>query len=187
MSIKNSIKGKPSLVNFGISDNKKTIITKDSENHLQSINLLNSKIESLEGTIENALKVYNNGKSCTSWFSANLRLGSLMLELNQNEVLSATETNEEGLTNFGENFLRKLFYNLIVHEEEKMMEKDGFTQERFLLPEFCGYDEATIVLLHNLNGFGEPVFFSSVKEITQDPNIQLPWWIQKSIFKVKSK
>jgi hypothetical protein len=178
-----SIFGRPSVTNFEISDNKKFIVTKDTENAVQVINLLEAKTQIVETGFEETIKKYNNGKNSSSWFSANIRLGCLMVDLSYSESLSVIEPTEKGLLNYGEFFIRQLFYYLILKNSE---ESEDFAQQKFPFPTSCGYENATIVLSQILaGGIFEPVFSLSPKLITPEEGFKLPMWMQKLIFKQK--
>lgn len=179
------IKGVPRLVDHKTTDNKKNIVTKDSSNNVKSYSLLENKIEYIEEPFKNAVKKLNIGKNSNAWFLANIRLGCLMVEINQNDCLSATEVINSALVNYGELLLSKVFYYIIVHEEKILKEKDGFSKNRFLLPSECGYENVTVVVSNiKTGGIPEPIIFSTVKDIVEEYKCQLPFWIQKIIFKV---
>lgn len=184
--VSRSIRGKSSLTAYEITDSKKYIITKDSDNRVQVRNLVEGSVLEFEGTIGDAVKQFNVGKSCNSWFSTNLQLGCLMLDFTQNDIAAAGEIVEDQILNYGEIFLRKLFYYLIASEEGKLIEKDGVASKRFLLPEGCDFEEAAIVLKQALGaGIMQPLLFTQPTKLPHELNLQLPLWIQKIIYKTK--
>lgn len=182
------IPGRPSITTIEVTDNKKFIITKDADQQVSIFSILQADKKSFNGTVQEALQRYNTGKNTSAWFSANSRLGCLMLDFTSTDSSSAFDIGEDGQVLHAELLMRRLFYYLIVSEEERMKEKDGFTKPRFILPESSGYDEVTLVLNHLLNGgISDPVLLKQVKDVNGDTNPQFPMWLQKLIFKSRPK
>ena len=188
MESKREIHGKPCLVNCQVTDNKKYVVTKDSESQVQVLNVLEGTLENSQIGLEDTIKQFNTGRNSNSWFTANLRLGCLMLDFNQHDINAAGEITDDRMIVYGEMFIRKLFYYLILYEEQIMKEKDGYTQDRFIVPKTCGLEDTTIILSQVFSeGIMQPLCYTLAKYIAQEPNLLLPIWLQKLVYRSKSK
>lgn len=188
MSVNRGVVGKPSLISYELTDNKKFVVTKNTENLVQVRNVLDGIIQDFDGTIEEAVKRTNTGKNSNSWFTVNLRLGCLMLDFTQNDVFAAGEIINETPFIYGEFLIRKLFFYLIQREEAKIHEKEGVTQKQLIKPESCDFDSATIIINHPTGeGVLQPIVFTEVQKILSCTSLQIPLWLQKIVIKAKSK
>lgn len=101
-----TIRGGASIKQYNVLNDKRHIITKDSENKIALWDVLSaSKVEDLKSTdFEAAYKIRNKTVFIPNWFTVDLKLGMLSVSLEESDCFQAwVSVNDVGLSSPGDN------------------------------------------------------------------------------------
>ena len=119
MEEQRKIIGKHRMINYALTDNRKFVVTKDTENIIQVFDVLNNKIESSDCNFADTVSKYSSGKISASWFSVSLRLGCLVLDFNGNDCLAGSEIRAQEQIFFIELLLKELFMSVLNQDSDR--------------------------------------------------------------------
>lgn len=119
MEEQRKILGRHRTQSYALTDNKKFVVTKDTENQIQVLDVLNNKTEISDSNFADTLSKYSSGKVTPSWFSVSLRLGCLVLDFNGNDCLAASEIRGQEQIFFIELLLKELFLSILNQDSDR--------------------------------------------------------------------
>ncbi|CAG9315333.1 WDR48 [Blepharisma stoltei] len=185
-----TIKSLPHINKFEVCDNKKWIITKNSEGTVQTWNILTGESEKTENTFEEAVTAKNSGKATPSWFSVKIHLGSLMLEFSHSDSHMAEEDYNGKLINYGSVFMKRVFHHWLLKEEQKYREANPNAPQRIsILNEGTSeIEKYVLILIQIAENIIESIYRCPINRLDTDENLpDIPMWVQRLIFSSKYK
>ncbi|CEF60748.1 WD40 repeat and WD40/YVTN repeat-like-containing domain and WD40-repeat-containing domain and G-protein beta WD-40 repeat and Protein of unknown function DUF3337 family-containing protein [Strongyloides ratti] len=189
------IYGAPSIRQYVVLNDKRHIVTKDTENNVDVWDILQTRKIGQHGKvfIDEVVKKYNKRVYVPSWFSVDLKLGMLQIILDETDVFASWVTAKEaGLAdktqetklNYGGIFLKSLFNRWVkstmcYNENDDEMD-DSNNQTIFQLPL-----HTTIILSESS---GRPILRSCVKDVGNETESSIlddlmPTWAKEAIEK----
>uniref|UniRef100_A0A0K0FBH9 WD repeat-containing protein 48 homolog n=1 Tax=Strongyloides venezuelensis TaxID=75913 RepID=A0A0K0FBH9_STRVS len=189
------IYGAPSIRQYVVLNDKRHIVTKDTENNVDVWDILQGRKIGQYGKvlIDEVVKKYNKRVYVPSWFSVDLKLGMLQIVLDETDVFASWVTaREAGLAdktqetklNYGGIFLKSLFdrwaKSMIVYNDNEDDTDESNNHTIFPLPL-----HTTIILSESS---GRPILRSCVKDVGNETESSIledlmPTWAREVIEK----
>ena len=180
------ISGLPSVKSYSVVDNKKYVLTQNTSDEVEVWDLLKGKSRKTESSVESTLKQLSSGKPKPSWFSVNIRLGSLMLDFSKYDTHLCTEETPEGVVNYGVQMTKRIFHYWLKKQEEVLV---GVPLTREVQPVLyekdCGLEEFSMVISQIAGDVVEPIYRNTVGELGSLTQFnEIPIWLEKLLLQV---
>lgn len=123
-----------------------------------------------------------------TWFSVNIRLGFLMIDLSNNDCHMAEEEIDGKLINYGVMLTKRVFHYLIAKEEQRYRESNPkFLQNLSLQNDDpCGIENYVLIIIQIAGDIVENIYRLSIGNLGIEENLSdIPLWVQRLIFKPK--
>lgn len=166
MQEQRKIVGRPRTVRYEVSDNKKFVVTKDDQQSVQVLNVVENKVEKVELEFKEAVERVNTGKITNSWFSANLKLGCICLEFSAGDCANGFEILNNKQVFFVEQLFKELFFSLV--DPENTDRKSEF-------------EHVWLVLKQHLAEKVEVFWMAQAKDLCKNRINEIPVWIKEIV------
>ena len=186
--VNRQIDGLPSINKYTIPDNKRYVITKDTSGKAQAWDVLKCREVESDSNFDSLVQKYSSGKAKSSWFSANIRLGRLMVDFSHIDAHLAEDITEEGKINYGVKLLRKAFhYYLKNRQENEIGIPLDSTQVSKLIEAESGIEDVLVIIFQGNSDSGDLVMRNYVDELGQPGKLEeLPVWVKNLVYGIKS-
>lgn len=181
------IDGLPSINKYTIVDNKRYVVTKDTSGKAQAWDILKCKEIESDNNFDELVQKYSNGKAKSSWFSANIRLGRLMLDFSHIDAHLVEDVTEEGKINYGVKLLKKAFhYYLKNRQENEIGTPLDPSQASKLIENECGIEDVLVIIYQGNSDALDMVMRGYVDELGLAGKLdELPSWVKNLMYGIK--